>query len=248
MKPLATLLLLLSLTLCSLAQEVWVDTLFIPCRSRFTEVEFEQLRFPIIKTGNANIDNLINADIKNRYTNNDFVGLPTDSTIITWADSAITYLDFTVTYKQNGLISFNISAEGCGAYCSGWTEYYTYNYKTGKLVTIDQIIDTSGAFSKQVIADRAIQYAQQIEDLKGNFVNDDNTFDQESYDLVLEYYKNCAESYNLQTFALNDTYIEFIDNCYLPHAMLAHIPTINLKYNYSDIIKELKLANLKMQK
>ncbi len=105
-------------------------------------------------------DNIINKDLKNRFTNHEFVDLLTDSTIIKWADEQVIYLDFEETYIKNGLISLNLSADGCGAYWTGWTDYFTYNYITGQFLTIDQIIDTTRSFKSLVIADKDKLYEQ----------------------------------------------------------------------------------------
>lgn len=223
-------------------QEIFVDTLVIPRIEKFSSVQHEKLKFPVIKTGNSQLDKLINWDLKNRFTNNEYPELSTDSTLVKWSDGII-YLDFEVTYIQNGLISLNISAEGCGSYCTSWTDYFTYNYNTGQYVTIDQIIDTTGNFRNIVIADKNKQYEQQTSELKKGLTDMETGFDEETYDMVIEYYIDCSRSFHFNSFALHQDYLEIIENCWLPNVIKSMTPVIELKYKYSDIKEDLIIKN-----
>lgn len=242
MTRILTTILVLTFWQTSFAQIISIDTLFIPVNVKFTNGQYEILRFPLIRTGNQQIDNSINTDIKNRFTNNDYPTLPTDSTIIKWSDGQLLYLNFEVTYIKNGLISLNISAEGCGAYCTGWTDYFTYNYSTGKYVTIGEIIDTTGDFKNLVITERTDQYTQQTAELKERLTEHEN--DKETYEIVLKYYSDCSESFYFKSFALHNDYIAIIDNCYLPNVIKSMAPIIELNYKYFDIKDYLNIKYL----
>jgi hypothetical protein len=243
MKRILTIILLLTFKLTSFGQGIVIDTLFIPRTEKFSNVQNQKLKFPLIRTGNSQIDNSINKDLKNRFTNNEFPDLPTDSTIIKWADEGIIYLGFEVTYIKNGLISLNISAEGCGAYCTGWTDYFTYNYLTGKHVTIDEIIDTSGKLKNLVIADKDKQYKKQTEELKERLFDKQTGFDKDTYESVIVYYTECSTSFSFNSFALHDDYLEIVQKCYLPNVIKSMTPVIELNYKYVDIIEHLKIKN-----
>jgi len=243
MTRILTTILLLIFGLTSFGQNIRVDTLFLPKTEKFTHFQNDKLKFPIIKTGNLDIDNTINKDLKNKFTNNEFPDLPTDSTIIKWADEQVIYLNFEVTYIKNGIISLNISVEGCGAYCTGWTDYFTYNYVTGKFLTIDQIIDTTRNFKNQVIADKDKQYEQQKKKLKEMLLDKNAELDEDTYNWALEQYKNCDNEFTLKLFSLHSDHLEIIENCYFPNAIKNLTPTIVLKYKYVDIKKELKIKN-----
>ncbi|MEO5776772.1 MAG: hypothetical protein ABIQ27_07700 [Flavobacterium sp.] len=242
MTRILTTILLITFGLTSFGQIISVDTLFIPRTEKFSNAQNEKLKFPVIKTSNLQVDKVINTDLKNRFTNNEYPDLTTDSTLIKWADGII-YLDFQVTYIKNGLISFNISAEGCGAYCTSWSDYYTYNYLTGQFVTIDQVIDTAGHFKNQVISDKNRQYEQQKKELKEMLLDKNAELDEETYNWALEQYENCQKEFTLNSFALYSDYLEIIEKCYLPNAIKNLTPTIELKYKYIDIKKDLKIKN-----
>ncbi len=237
-----TTILLLTFGLTSFGQKISVDTLFIPRIEKFSNVQNQKLKFPIIRTGNPQIDNLINTDIKNRFTNNEYPDLSTDSTLNKWADGII-YLDFQVTYIKNGLISLSISAEGCGAYCTGWTDYFTYNYVTGQYVTIDHIIDTTGKFRNRIITDRNKQYEQQKKELKKMLLDKNAELDEDTYKWALEQYENCEKEFTFGSFTLHFDHLEIIEKCYLPNAIKHLTPIIELKYKYADIKEDLKIKN-----
>lgn len=243
MTRILTTILLLTLGLTSFGQDIRIDTLFLPKTEKFTHFQNDKLKFPIITTGNLKIDNSINKDLKNRFTNNEFPDLPTDSTIIKWSDEQVIYLDFEVTYIKNGLISLNISAEGCGAYCTGWTDYFTYNYLTGQYVTFGEIIDTTGNFVNRVIADKDKQYEQQKKELKEMLLDKNAELDEDTYKWALEQYENCEKEFTLNSFALHFDHLEIIEKCYLPNAIKSLTPMIELKYKYADIKKDLKIKN-----
>lgn len=242
MTRILTTILLLTIGLTSFGQKISVDTLFIPRTEKFSNIQSEKLKFPVIKTGNLQVDKAINADLKNRFTNNEYPDLSTDSTLLKWSDGII-YLDFEVTYIKNGLISFNISAEGCGAYCTAWTDYFTYNYITGKYVTIEEIVDTTGQFRNRVIADKDKQYKQQTAELKERLTDKETGFDKDTYEMVLEYYIDCLKSFHFKFYALHNDHLEVIENCYLPNVIKSMTPVIELNYKYSDIKEHLKIKN-----
>lgn len=53
-------------------------------------------------------------------------------------------IDWTVHTNTSRLLSLAISAEGCGAYCEYFTSYYSFDLKTGKLLTLDQLFTKAG--------------------------------------------------------------------------------------------------------
>ena len=242
MTRIVTTILLLTFGLTSFGQNISVDTLLIPRIEKFSNGQNEKLKFPVIKTDNLQVGKAINTDLKKRFTNNEYPDLSTDSTIIKWADGVI-YLDFEVTYIKNGVISLNISAEGCGAYCTSWTDYFTYNYLTGQFLTIDQIIDTTGNIKNQVIVDKDKQYEQQKKELKEMLLDKNAELDEDTYKWALEQYESCDNEFRLKSFALHSDHLEIIEKCYLPNAIKNLTPTIVLKYKYVDIKKDLKIKN-----
>ena len=223
------------------AQTIKIDTIKIPPSQRFNQIQSNKMNFPLIKTGNPKIDSLINHGIKNTYTINEDINSSIDSAIIKWADDQIVFLDFVVTYCQNNIISLNISAEGCGAYCSDWTEYFNYSTLTGTPLNLNDMVDTTSGFRKLVYAQAKAQYDKKDAELKALLHDKTAPLDSATYTWALQEYTACRQTVNLQTFALYPTYLQLIEDCPLPNAIKALSPVIELKYNYADIKKYLKI-------
>ncbi|NOS94268.1 MAG: hypothetical protein HOP30_20325 [Cyclobacteriaceae bacterium] len=229
------------ITLNSYGQRVQIDTLVVPVTSSFARPN-TKLRFPVLRTGNEEVDKVMNNDLKNRYTDNEFIDKPTDSTLILWADETLVHLSFGVTYMRNNLLSFTIYSEGCGAYCSSWTDYFTYNTKTGKYISISDVVDTLGEFRTKVYADLAKQFKQQKEELRADSRIAD---DKETYEWALRCYEDIERYFSIEPFVLNSEHLEIIVRCDMPNAIKNLTPIINLNYRYDDIMKYLKLKHLK---
>jgi hypothetical protein len=241
MTRILTTILLLTFGLTSFGQKISVDTLFIPRIDKFSNFQDGKLKFPVIKTGDLQIDKVINTDLRNRFTGYEHPDLSTDSILLEWSDRIID-LDFEVTYIKNGLISLNISAQSCAAYCTGWTNFYTYNYMTGQYVTFDQIVNTSGNFRNRVIADKDKQYEQQKKRLKEIFQDKDAGLDEDTYKWALELFDSCQKEFKLNSFALYPDHLEIIEICYFPNVIKSLAPAIELKYKYAEIGDDLKIS------
>ncbi len=171
-------------------QSVQIDT-FRPEKSgRFKGIQSDKMNFPIIRSGNKVIDSLINTDLKNRFTDNEYPTDNLDSTLIKWAGDQIVFLDFKVTYNQNGILSINVSAEGCGAYCTSWTDYFNYSTLNGKWLNISDVINNEAEFKTRVDKDKKEQYAEQKQELKEMLNDKDSGLDESTYKWALENYEN----------------------------------------------------------
>jgi hypothetical protein len=196
----------------------------------------------LIKTGNDQVDILLNKDLKNRFTNNQFPELPTDSTLLKWATEQVVYLNFEITYNKNNLISLVIIAEACGAHCNGWTEQFTYSTATGKYISITDIIDTTGEFKNIVIAEKNKQFAEQKQELKKMYADKTSGLDEETYKTAIALYDECEQKFMFDSFALYHNHLEIINECYFPNALKPLIPIIELKFRYKEIVQFLNVV------
>ncbi len=239
---LTTIVLLIGLN--ASGQVVRIDTLYLPKVRDGVRAQTKDMKFPVIRTGNKKVDSVMNKDLKNRFTDNEFPELSTDSAIVKWGEDRVGFIDFEVTYRKNGLLSFNITAEGCGAYCTSWTNYFNYSTITGKFVSIAEIVDTTGKFKAMIIADKSRQYKEQRNELKGRLLDKEYGIDTVEYKWALEYYNNCEKDFQLTTFSLYADHLEIIADCDLPHAITSLMPIIELKYKYRDIAPYLRRKKL----
>lgn len=63
-----------------------------------------------------------------------------------WGDTSgwmprLNSIDWNVTQPQPQLLSVEFSAEGCGAYCEGFTMHYVYDLRSGQRLTVDTLFD-----------------------------------------------------------------------------------------------------------
>ncbi|MFD2515553.1 hypothetical protein ACFSRY_16895 [Pontibacter locisalis] len=238
-----TTILLLFVALNSFGQGVRIDTLKVLLSPSFVDIQSESNNYPIVRTGDSRTDLLINNDIKNKLTHNEYPEASMDSTIANWAAEGIVYLDFQVTYNKQGILSLNISAEGCGAYCTSWTEYLNYSTLTGKALYLGDVVDTKGGFKELVLKQKKAQYEKQRKELKKMLLDKESGLDSATYDWALEHYNDCETSSELTRFALHQNHLEIVESCYLPNAIKNLTPVFELKYQYSDIKKYLKIKN-----
>jgi hypothetical protein len=220
------------------AQFVRIDTLKIFHSSRDKVLQLEMLRYPLIRTGNHQTDSLINFDIKNKLTNFQNPLNSIESSLIKWADEVIIFLDFEVTYNNIGIISLNITAEGCGAYCSSGTEYFNYNVQTGEPLSISSVVDTTGAFRDLVFSQASDQYDEELLALKTVKSLDSDSL---SFYWAIESYMECRKSIDFERFALYPNQLEIIETCDLANAIKNLTPSIKLRFDFNDIRKYLIL-------
>ena len=181
----------------AIGQEVQIETFRLEKSERFKDIQSDKMNFPIIRTGNKEIDSLINTDLKNRFTDNEYPKDNFDSTLIKWAGDQIVFLDFQVTYNRNGILSINVSAEGCGAYCTSWTDYFNYSTSNGEWLNISDVINNTVEFKRIVDKDKKEQYAEQKRLLKEMLNDQDSELDEVTYEWALENYDDCEKTQTL---------------------------------------------------
>lgn len=91
-------------------------------------------------TSNKRVDSLINFQIKNELFSPGHEKQSINKTLVENINDGLINLSYEVSYKKNGLLSFSIFAEGCGAYCSSWETYFNFDLKTGKKLSITDLI------------------------------------------------------------------------------------------------------------
>ena len=143
-------------------------------------------------------------------------------------------LSYEVTYKGNGLLSFNIFSEGCGAYCSSRRTYFNFDLKTGKKLSITDLIleNKLDSFYKIAFADK-VKYLREYKEEELNMLKQGDV-DSATYDWALEQVdSNCMKDVKLEDFSFSTLNLEINDSCEFPHAIRSQQPTYELKYTYT---------------
>jgi len=229
-------LLFIQIALYSFGQSTQIDTLLLTKDEKSGYLPSNQFKFPIIKTGSESIDLIINTNLRSDFFDNDGDLKPESE----WIDESLIYLGFQVTYNKNGILSLNISAESCGAYCTAWTSYYNYSIVTGEKLSIGDVIYLSESFKEMVISDKDSQYAKEREGLERMRSDINAGLDEESFNLAVEYYEDCQKAFQINEFALHNEYLQIIHDCNLPRVICNLTPVITLQYRF-DGLKGLKI-------
>ena len=231
------ILILLQIGLYSFGQSTRIDTLFLHKDEKSIYVNSNQFKFPVVRTGSENIDLKINSDLRRDFFNDNDRSLESD---LEWVDESLIYLGFWVTFNRNGVLSLNINAESCGAYCTIWTSYYSYSTVTGERLNIDDVVYLSEEFKEMVVSDKDSQYTKEKDRLERMRSDINSGLDEEDFNLAVEYYENCQKSFQINEFVLHDDYLQIICECNLPRMIRNLTPVVMLKYRF-DSIKGLKI-------
>jgi len=61
-----------------------------------------------------------------------------------WTMPRLSYLEWTVQRPWPEVVEIELSAEGCGAYCEGFTMHYQYDLRTGRRLDLDSLFTGEG--------------------------------------------------------------------------------------------------------
>lgn len=133
--------------------------------SHYYKTTKKTIIYPIVVTNNKRVDSLINSQIKNEVFSPDDEKQSINKTLVENINDGLINLSYKVSYKKNGLLSFSIFSEGCGAYCSSRETYFNFDLKTGKkLSIIDLIIENKlDSFYNIVFADK-VKYLREYKE------------------------------------------------------------------------------------
>jgi hypothetical protein len=170
------------------------------------------LRFPVVKTGDAHIDSLINHDFKNKMTDSEFKAKKVTAALQEWTESGITFMDYKVTFNDKNLISFQVTAAFAGAYLTNWDTYFNYSTLTGKSLSLDEVIDMTGAFKTTLVADKLQFFAAAKKELQKSKDGIHSDFDLNTERWALEYDQSSEENMTFKHFMLFDNHITIVQD------------------------------------
>ena len=78
-------------------------------------------------------------------------------------------ISFKVLRNDKNVLNISIFAQGCGAYCEGFTTYYTYDLKNGARVKLDSLFNKEG---KKFLLDSMNKKKKEILQLKLKEITD----------------------------------------------------------------------------
>ncbi len=222
-------------------QNARMDTFNLILSDPFGGSQDGGLYFPIIQTGNNQIDAQINTDLKMRFTHTESSTESLGATLDRWGGSQLVELDFGVTYNQNGILSFYINSTGCDGNCYASTDYFNYSTVSGKYLELADIIALTEEFKILVNNDKAAQMVQQKAGLKDKIIAAEMEFNQDEYEFLLGQIESCEGEVYFQSFILYPDALQIFNECDFPSAISYFTPEISLKYPLSALQKFLKV-------
>lgn len=108
-------------------------------------------------------------------------------------------ISYVIKQNDNKFLSLSISAEGCGAYCEGFTKDYTFNAQTGNILTIDSIFTKEGF--KMLVDSLNINKVElikaKLDEATDSLIHNSTQNNPEAieyYTYMIELYQSCLES------------------------------------------------------
>jgi hypothetical protein len=113
-------------------------------------------------------------------------------------------IDWIVHTNKPGLLSIDVGALGCGAYCEYFDTYYTFDLKTGERLTLKQLFtkegllllrDSVNAYKKQVLQTNIQSHEGLVRDTTLQLTAD-NIQDEKN---AIELYQDCLDKGGIET-------------------------------------------------
>jgi hypothetical protein len=184
--------------------------------------------FPFIKAKSSTVSNLINNTLCSDFLDVDRAKIKKSIFENVWPGEEnpvgrLHDISYEVLQNSNRIFSISISAEGCGAYCEGFTRYYNFDLQTGKQFLLEDLLTADGRKlllesinkQKKETLEHKIRSAKETLRKKGSSLSEE---DKEYYKEMIDVYNNCLErtysSFEYAQFSLQQkTLVVFTDRC-----------------------------------
>lgn len=109
------------------------------------------------------------------------------------------YLSYKVLSNNKKILTISISAEGCGAYCEPFTNYYTFDLKTGDRVKLERLFSKTGRdlLLDSINSKKKRILKSKIKDIQDTLKTESvqsNKDDKEYFEEMQALYDHCAET------------------------------------------------------
>lgn len=123
------------------SQSIGIREIKFKPNPRYNNTTDTTIIYPVIVTGNQAISQVINAAIREQVLDADYRKLSTREAIRSMVRSGLTELHYEVTYNKNDIVSLKIDMEVTAAYPNDWSQYLTFDLRTGRRLTTEDMID-----------------------------------------------------------------------------------------------------------
>jgi hypothetical protein len=201
------------------------------------------ISFPQVITKNPSINKLINQRIKLELVNPDHSSMSLAKSLSDYIKEWLTDLTYEIKYSKNGLLCLKVDMEGDGAYPWGFTVYLNFDLRTGKYLTLPNILvkEKLNSFKKMVFADKKRFLSTSNREMKDSLAKHHKDGDTSRFHEAIDIISSvCIVDIDIDHFCLWEKNLEVIDPCGFPRYMQDMTPLYELKYSYArlkDFIK-----------
>lgn len=198
--------------------------------------------FPLIKSANRTVADKINATLQSEILNDDVV--ITDSSKLFEktiyiqsgpdAKPGLSAIDFDVVQNTPFVLSIKFTLESTGAYTSYSTKYFTFDTRSGELMTIKNFMTPTGVevVGRKLTRERDKKIGDWVEQLKKetNLKPDDVTYINETFEKC----NNNPEANNF--FIEEDSVLFYKEDCF-PHAARPYDTNLDVRISIKALSK-----------
>ena len=225
--------------LTSYGQTVKFQEIKLKPNAKYYNTSEKTITYPLVVTANKIIDSLINSQIKADLFETDAENQSVGEILAEHINEyGLINLSYEVTYNSYGVLSFSVFREGCGAHCSSQETYFNFDVKTGKEITINDLI-----LDNKLDSFRNVVFADKVKALNKYKIEEKNIADMDSVTIdwaLQQVDESCINNINIDDFSLSGLNLEIKDICEFPHAIRSQEPSYELKYTFSSLSGFLK--------
>jgi hypothetical protein len=230
---------LLFICLSSYGQIVKFKEIKLKPDAKYYNTSEKTITYPLVLSANKKTDSLINAQIKADLFETDTENESVRKLLaVHISEYGLINLSYQVTYNSNGILSFSIYRESCGAYCSTQETYFNFDTNTGNEITISDLISDS-----KLDSFRSVVFADKVKALNKYKMEEKNLVDMDSVTInwaLQQVDESCINNVNIDDFSLSTVSLEIKDICEFPHVIRSQEPSYELKYPFSSFSDFLK--------
>jgi hypothetical protein len=144
----------------------------------------------------------------------------------------------TVTYNKKNVLSFNVFAEGCGAYCTSSYKYFNFDLLTGEELSWTDLMKVEKKDSLESLISGQIR--KELLEYSRSEARRAAEKDSSTYEWVKDTYEECLENISITGFTIYPDRIEFEDKCDFAHAIQNFGPGTAYSWSLTDLAPYLK--------
>lgn len=198
--------------------------------------------FPLIKAPDRTIADKINATLQSEILNDDEVITDTarlfeKTMYISTGPNArpgLSAIDFDVKLNTPFVLTIIFTLEGTGAYTSYSTKYFTFDTKTGELLSIKNFMNATGV---EVIGRRLIKEREKrIADWKDEMKKDYPGYKEDAA-MINEAFNKCNSEAEVNNFFIEKDSILFYKEPCFPHAARPYDTNLDIRISFKELSK-----------